>query len=84
MIPKKNVLNDRDLLRSLKTREELTFIVNCSGDKYRFISIGLKVFEGGEHLLKKEEKCSLVSRLINCFDNMFPSADSAEDIIKIC
>ncbi|MEM0378095.1 MAG: hypothetical protein QW794_02180 [Thermosphaera sp.] len=68
----------------MKTRDELTFIVNCTGDKYRFISLGLRVFEGGDYLIKKEESCSLVSKLIKCFNSTFTLSGQGEDIIKMC
>jgi len=72
------------LLTVLKTREELSFIVNCTGDKYAYGFLGLRVFEGGEALLKQWEKCSLVLKLIKCLNNNYLLSLQSEDTIKVC
>jgi len=72
------------LLAFLRTREELSFIVNCTGDKYAYGFLGLRVFEGGEALLKQWEKCSLVLKLIKCLNNTFQLSLQSMDTIKVC
>jgi uncharacterized membrane protein len=72
------------VLALLRTREELSFIVNCTGDKYAYGFLGLRVFEGGEALLKRQDKCSLVLKLIKCLNNILPSSLQSWDIIKVC
>lgn len=58
-------LSLRSLVDSLRTREELTQLVVCTGGKYDLAWLGLKTPEGSDYLAAKE-LCALPRLLLEC------------------
>lgn len=64
------ILSTRDLLDKLSTKDEIGYLINCSGGKYELIIPGVKVIEGFRYLLLKYRYCRKLELVTSCFDNL--------------
>lgn len=53
------------VLDLLSTKEELTYVINCSGNKYELGFTCLRVLEGSEELLERERYCGYLSPVLS-------------------
>ncbi len=73
---------DRLARRFLRTFDELTYVLNCSPNKYMFIIGGLKTIEGGEYLILKNTLCRNASLLLELMNKLHVKGYSSVTVIK--
>lgn len=53
------------VLDLLSTKEELTYVVNCSGNKYELGFTCLRVLEGSDELIERGKYCGYLSPILS-------------------
>lgn len=55
---------NRNLQKYMRTYNEITYMVSCTGNKYTTHSLPFRVLEGGEELAVKYKYCNLVNTVL--------------------
>ncbi len=71
------IVNLSNILEKLDTREELTYYILCSHNKYSFLLPRLHVLEGSYYYLLREQYCRNVYLVLKCLEyiNVKPLAE---------